>query len=236
MRRRTFAARFGRSAPTCRESSSASCCREPPRWPTSEDGKWYWKCDTSSDELDGHYFFYALYYDLVAKTDAEKRPVRDVVVAITDHLIENGFQLIDHDGKPTRWGRFSPQDLNGDVLHGARRMVSLSLPNGSTMHTDSLSLDALGSPTRRALLRRLAEGPLPVGELAAPLPISRPAVSQQLRLLEQARLVGFDVRGRRRLYSLQPAGFDDAHAWLDGLWPEALHRFAAIAESTWRER
>ena len=47
-----------------------------PRWPVSADGKWYWKADTSSDELDGHFFFYALYYDLVATSDDEKRRVR----------------------------------------------------------------------------------------------------------------------------------------------------------------
>src|SRR5262249_52693842 len=47
-----------------------------PRWPTSADGKWYWKCDTSSDELDGHFFCYAAYYDLVAETEAEKREAR----------------------------------------------------------------------------------------------------------------------------------------------------------------
>ena len=87
-----------------------------PRWPTSADGQWYWKCDTSSDELDGHYFLYALYYDLVCGTEAEKQRVREVVAAITDHLIENDFQLIDHDGQPTRWGRFSPAVLNGDIL------------------------------------------------------------------------------------------------------------------------
>ncbi|HYL75873.1 MAG TPA: hypothetical protein VEU96_16805 [Bryobacteraceae bacterium] len=83
-----------------------------PRWPVSADGKWYWKADTSSDELDGHYFFYALYYDLVASTNEEKHRVREQVAAITDHLIDHGFKLIDHDGKPTRWGIFDPEDLN----------------------------------------------------------------------------------------------------------------------------
>ncbi|MEX2286040.1 MAG: hypothetical protein WD648_03060, partial [Planctomycetaceae bacterium] len=98
-----------------------------PRWPTSADGKWYWKTDTSSDELDGHYFFYALYYDLVAETDAEKQRVRDVVAAITDHLIEHDYALVDHDGKPTRWARFGPGDLNhGEMLY-QRGLNSLSI-------------------------------------------------------------------------------------------------------------
>jgi len=83
-----------------------------PRWPVSADGKWYWKSDTSSDELDGHFFFYGLYYDLVAKSDEEKRRVRQQVAAIADHLIDHGFKLVDHDGLPTRWGIFDPEDLN----------------------------------------------------------------------------------------------------------------------------
>ncbi len=83
-----------------------------PRWPKSADGKWYWKGDTSSDELDGHYFFYPLYYDLCAADESEKERVRDVVRGVTDHLIENGFNLVDHDGHPTRWGVFGPESLN----------------------------------------------------------------------------------------------------------------------------
>jgi hypothetical protein len=85
-----------------------------PRWPKSKDGKWYWKTDTSSDELDGHYFFYALYYDLVADTDEEKTRVREHVKGLTDHLIDHDFTLVDHDGKPTRWSRFNPYELNHD--------------------------------------------------------------------------------------------------------------------------
>jgi len=83
-----------------------------PRWPVSEDGQWYWKTDTSSDELDGHFFFYGLYYDLVAETEQEKARVREHVGAIADHLIEHEFQLVDHDGLPTRWARYSPKELN----------------------------------------------------------------------------------------------------------------------------
>jgi len=98
-----------------------------PRWPTSEDGRWYWKTDTSSDELDGHYFLYACYYDLVAETDEEKQRARDVVAAITDHLIEHDYALIDHDGKPTRWARFGPQDLNSGDMIEQRPLNSLSI-------------------------------------------------------------------------------------------------------------
>jgi len=83
-----------------------------PRWPKSADGKWYWKTDTSSDELDGHYFFYAQYYDLVAETPQEKEDVRKVVRAITDHLLAHNYSLVDWDGTPTRWGVFDPVTFN----------------------------------------------------------------------------------------------------------------------------
>ena len=85
-----------------------------PRWPKSADGKWYWKSDTSSDELDGHFFFYPLYFDFCADTDAERERVREVVRDLGDHLISHDFTLVDHDGRPTRWGIFGPQFLNHD--------------------------------------------------------------------------------------------------------------------------
>ena len=99
-----------------------------PRWPKSADGKWYWKSDTSSDELDGHYFFYPLYYDLCAETDAEKERVREVVRDLTDHFLAHDYQLVDHDGKPTRWGMFGPQTFNRDPLWWQERgLNSLSM-------------------------------------------------------------------------------------------------------------
>ena len=99
-----------------------------PRWPKSADGKWYWKSDTSSDELDGHYFFYPLYYDLVADTEAEKERVREVVRDLTDHLIKHGYNLVDHDGTPTRWGVYGPDSLNHDPAWWAERgLKSLSM-------------------------------------------------------------------------------------------------------------
>ena len=85
-----------------------------PRWPKSADGQWYWKSDTSSDELDGHYFFYPLYYEFCADTDAEKERVREVVRDLTDHLLTHHYQLIDHDGTHTRWGVYDPASLNLD--------------------------------------------------------------------------------------------------------------------------
>ncbi|MDR3749943.1 MAG: hypothetical protein P4K94_00510 [Terracidiphilus sp.] len=99
-----------------------------PRWPKSADGKWYWKTDTSSDELDGHYFFYAQYYDLVAETPQEKDDVRQVVRAITDHLLEHNFSLVDWDGTPTRWAVFDPVTINDAPDHWSDRgLNSLSI-------------------------------------------------------------------------------------------------------------
>jgi hypothetical protein len=99
-----------------------------PRWPRSADGRWFWKTDTSSDELDGHYFLYGLYYELCADTEAERGRVRVVVRELTDHLIEHGFALQDHDGQPTRWAVFGPAQLNGEADWWPERgLNSLSL-------------------------------------------------------------------------------------------------------------
>ncbi len=99
-----------------------------PRWPVSADGKWYWKTDTSSDELDGHYFFYALYYDLVAKSEDDRKAVREHVAALTDHLLVHNFTLVDHDGEPTRWAIFNPESLNeGKDFWQERGMNSISI-------------------------------------------------------------------------------------------------------------
>jgi len=103
-----------------------------PRFVKSDDGKYLWKCDASSDELAGHYFFYGIYYDLVADTEAEKNLVREVVSDITDHLIRHGFSLQDHDGKPTRWANFSPEFFNsiwGWDQKGLNSMMMLSFLN-----------------------------------------------------------------------------------------------------------
>lgn len=83
------------------------------RWHLSADGKWKWKGDTSSDELSGHLFGYYWYYRLVADKREKERISRHVGL-ITDHLIRNDFYLVDIDGKPTKWGVWSPQSLNQD--------------------------------------------------------------------------------------------------------------------------
>lgn len=82
-------------------------------WHDTPDGKWRWKGDTSSDEIVGHYFGYAVYYDLVAD-EAEKQKIRGVVTRMTDHILNNNYQLIDVDGKRTRWGWWAPEDIWAD--------------------------------------------------------------------------------------------------------------------------
>jgi hypothetical protein len=82
-------------------------------WHDTADGKWRWKGDTSSDEIVGHYFGYAVYYDLVAD-EAEKQKIRGVVTRMTDHILNNNYQLIDVDGKRTRWGWWGPEEIWAD--------------------------------------------------------------------------------------------------------------------------
>lgn len=92
-------------------------------------------------------------------------------------------------------------------------------------------LDALGDPTRRAILARLMQGALPVGELARDFPVSRPAISQHLRILKQAKLVTDRAAGNRRLYQLNPEGFDSLREYFEQFWGEALQAFRRKVES-----
>jgi DNA-binding transcriptional ArsR family regulator len=92
------------------------------------------------------------------------------------------------------------------------------------------ALDALGDPTRRAIVERLQAGPRAVGELASGLPVSRPAVSQHLRVLKEAGLVTERQVGTRRLYRLDPAGLAEVRSYFDRFWELALADFKAAAE------
>ena len=99
------------------------------------------------------------------------------------------------------------------------------------MITNAHPLDALGDPTRRQIFELLRSGPRSVGDLAGDLPVSRPAVSQHLRVLEEARLVTHRRNGTRHLYELDSAGVGVLRDWVDGFWNEALARFKAAAET-----
>ena len=92
------------------------------------------------------------------------------------------------------------------------------------------ALQALGDPTRRTIFERLLERPRAVHELADELPVTRPAVSQHLRVLKDAGLVMHDAAGRRRLYRVDPRGLEDLHAYVEGFWLRALEDFKAAAD------
>jgi DNA-binding transcriptional ArsR family regulator len=88
-------------------------------------------------------------------------------------------------------------------------------------------LTALADPTRRSILESLRAAPRTVGELAARQPVSRPAVSQHLKVLEVARLVRAEPRGNRRLYSVRRDGLDELRRYLDSFWCDVLNAFSA---------
>jgi DNA-binding transcriptional ArsR family regulator len=98
----------------------------------------------------------------------------------------------------------------------------------TTYRTEGLT--ALGDPTRRAIFERLAEGPCAVGELAGELPVSRPAVSQHLKVLKDAGLVIDRPAGTRRIYQLDPDGVGALRAYLDRFWNQSLAAFKTAVE------
>jgi DNA-binding transcriptional ArsR family regulator len=124
------------------------------------------------------------------------------------------IQLLDLMRAPARTaGRAG---LTGTLVRGSLRFVE----------TYEAVLDALGDRTRRQIVQRLRAGPLSVGELAAVLPVSRPAVSQHLTVLRHSGLVRYSELGTRNVYRLDPAGLGELRAWLDGFWETALDRYA----------
>ena len=96
--------------------------------------------------------------------------------------------------------------------------------------TAESAFDALGDPTRRQVFRLLRGAERSVGEIASELPVSRPAVSQHLRVLKEAQLVSDRPEGVRRLYSVRRTGLDVARAELESMWDGALAAFAAAAD------
>jgi DNA-binding transcriptional ArsR family regulator len=97
-------------------------------------------------------------------------------------------------------------------------------------------MDALGDPTRRAVFDRLREGPRSVGEVAEGLPVSRPAVSQHLRVLREAGLVAERRVGTKRIYELAPGGLVELRAYFDQFWSQALDAYKEAAERKEGER
>jgi DNA-binding transcriptional ArsR family regulator len=93
------------------------------------------------------------------------------------------------------------------------------------------ALTALADPTRREILERLREGPRAVGEIAGGLPVTRPAVSQHLRVLKDAGLVSDRRQGTRRLYRVDPRGLAELRSYLEGFWEAALADLAAAVDN-----
>jgi DNA-binding transcriptional ArsR family regulator len=102
-----------------------------------------------------------------------------------------------------------------------------------TYQTQALS--ALGDPTRRAIFECVADRPRAVGEIASELPVSRPAVSQHLKVLKDARLVVDRPTGTRRIYQVDTDGVAELRAYLDHFWDQALAGFKAVVEQTVKE-
>jgi DNA-binding transcriptional ArsR family regulator len=99
------------------------------------------------------------------------------------------------------------------------------------VETYEVVLEALGDSTRRLIVDVLRRsGPSSVAELAARLPVSRPAVSQHLTVLRRSRLVTYEEAGTRNVYRLDPTGMRDLRAWMDGFWQEALDSYAEAAQ------
>lgn len=92
-------------------------------------------------------------------------------------------------------------------------------------------LAALGDPTRRTIFERVARKPSAVGDLARGLPVSRPAVSQHLKVLKEAGLVREEAQGTRRIYRLDPRGIGAMREWLDAHWATALSAFKDFADA-----
>jgi len=103
-------------------------------------------------------------------------------------------------------------------------------------HAAGDPFEALGDQNRREILRLLAAGDKPVVEIAAALPISRPAVSRHLRLLKEAGMVAEHADGTRRIYHLRAEGLDAIQVYLEGIWGNAAARFRLLAENTTEEQ
>ena len=100
------------------------------------------------------------------------------------------------------------------------------------MDANGSAWEALGDPTRRSIFERLRDGPLSVGELADGLPVSRPAVSQHLKVLKESGLVTEDAVGTRHIYRLNPAGVSALRDQLDAFWNRALAGYEATIDHT----
>ncbi len=104
------------------------------------------------------------------------------------------------------------------------------------MSASNAAFNALGDPTRRAIFEKLRVRPLAVVDIADGLPVSRPAVSQHLKVLKEAKLISLKTEGNKNIYELNREGILAMRNYLDKLWDEALLNFKTIAEQTEKEK
>ena len=122
-------------------------------WHKSADGKWWWKGDTSSDEVDGHFFAYSIYHDIAA-TDEERKEIAAYVARITDHIIDHDFYYVGRPGQPTTWGVWAPEKLNHDLKRlGDRGLNSLEILS----HLKVADHIVAGNPRYAAAAKELIE-------------------------------------------------------------------------------
>ena len=100
----------------------------PAKWYPTDGGNWYWKGDTSSDEIDGHFYSVSIFHDLAAK-GIEKARAAEHLARIATHILDNGWKLVDIDGQPTRWGRWDPEYLLRPYGMGSRGLNGMSAQN-----------------------------------------------------------------------------------------------------------
>ena len=108
----------------------------------------------------------------------------------------------------------------------------MSIQHSHLKDPKTVAFDALGNPIRREMIRLIAKEPKTVGELSMVLPISRPAVSKHMKLLQDAKLVTHKSVGTQNLFELDKQGFEDARDWIEEFWDDALTRFKLVAENT----
>jgi len=121
-------------------------------WHRSADNKWWWKADTSSDEVVGHYFAYSVYYN-VAADEAERQEIRGYVERITDHIVDHGLYYVGPPGKPTTWGVWSPEGLNHDL----RRIGDRGLNSLEILSHLKVAEQIVGKPRYTEILRELID-------------------------------------------------------------------------------
>lgn len=184
------------------------------RWRPSADGKWLWKGDTSSDEISGHYFAYALYFDLVAGAERKAR-VAALVKRITDYIVEGGFVLRDLDGRATRWGVWSPARLNDDPDWANERGVN----SVEILSFLTVAAHVTKDERYRAIAGRLLDEHGYARNILAPCPRDPGAftyIDQQLLALAYRGLLAYERDPERRALYLR-----SLRAWFRGVARDA---------------